>query len=68
MKFLAHIIAVVGIMFLTSGCTTSAQGQLNGMNAGSCNNPKCSCPKPCQCGSGCQCGMKGNSNKMNGNN
>ncbi|MFA6192043.1 MAG: hypothetical protein WC665_06795 [Sulfurimonas sp.] len=64
MKNVLKIAAVLGIMFLSSGCT-SAQDRLNGINQGQCNNPNCQCPKPCQCGAGCQCGMNGNSVNLN---
>jgi len=67
MKYIAQIVAIVGIMFLSSGCSTSAQSSLTGLSGGTCNNPKCQCPKPCQCGSGCRCGMNGNSVKMSNN-
>ncbi len=63
MKNIVKIVAVVGIMFLASGCSTS-QSKLDGMNEGQCNNPKCQCPKPCQCGAGCQCGMNGNTTNL----
>ena len=66
MKLLAQVIAVAGFMFLASGCSTSSQSALNGMNGDVCKNPKCKCPKPCQCGAGCRCGMNGNSVNMNG--
>jgi len=66
MKLLAKSIAVIGLMFLTSGCSTTSQSKLDGLSGGECNNPKCQCPKPCQCGAGCRCGMNGNSAKMNG--
>lgn len=65
MKLLAQIVAVAGLMFLTSGCTTGPK-TLEGMNGGVCANPKCQCPKPCQCGAGCRCGMNGNAIDMNG--
>lgn len=64
MKFLLNVIAVTGMVFLMSGCFASSQSKLNGMNSGTCNNPKCSCPKPCQCGSGCQCGINGNAGSV----
>jgi len=68
MKYIAKIVVTVGIMFLSSGCTTSSQGGLAGINNGGvCKNPKCQCPKPCQCGAGCKCGMNGNSVKMSNN-
>lgn len=67
MKYLTHVIAAVGMVFLMSGCFASSQSKLDGMNAGTCTNPKCSCPKPCQCGAGCKCGIDGNSNAMKGN-
>ena len=66
MKLLAQVVAVAGLIFLTSGCSTTSQDKLNGMNGGVCNNPKCKCPKPCQCGAGCRCGMNGNPTDMNG--
>ncbi len=65
MKNIAKIVAVVGMMFLTSGCSTS-QSKLDGVNGGVCNNPKCQCPKPCQCGAGCRCGVGGNATNLNG--
>jgi hypothetical protein len=65
MKNLVKMVAVLGMMFLTSGCSTSAQNKLNAIGQGQCNNPNCQCPKPCQCGAGCQCGMNGNSTNMN---
>ncbi len=64
MKNAIKLIAVVGMIFLTSGCSTSSQAKLEQMNSGVCNNPKCQCPKPCQCGSSCQCGQNGNSTNM----
>ncbi len=66
MKTIIKVIAVTGMMFLVSGCSTSSQS-LNGMNGSSCNNPKCQCPKPCQCGSNCKCGTNGNSTDMSSN-
>lgn len=66
MKLLAQSILVMGFMFFASGCSTSAQSSLEGINGGVCKNPKCQCPKPCQCGAGCKCGMDGNAPKMNG--
>jgi len=66
MKTIIKVIAVAGIMLFTSGCSTSSQG-LNGVNGGTCNNPKCQCPKPCQCGSNCKCGTNGNSTDMSSN-
>jgi len=65
MKSLAKVIAVAGLMLLTSGCSTAPK-TLEGMNGGVCNNSKCQCPKPCQCGAGCRCGMNGNATDMNG--
>ena len=67
MKYIAQIVAIVGIMFLSSGCSTTTQSSLYGLNGGTCNNSKCQCPKPCQCGAACRCGMNGNSVKMNNN-
>ena len=66
MKLLAQVIAVAGLMFLTSGCSTSSEVALEGMNSDVCNNPKCQCPKPCQCGAACRCGMDGNAIDLNG--
>ena len=66
MKLLTKVIAVTGLIFLTSGCSATGQSQLSGMSGGACNNGKCQCPKPCQCGAGCKCGMGGNTNNMNG--
>ena len=66
MKYLAHLIAVIGIMFLTSGCSTSSDAKLASLNAGTCDNPKCQCGEKCECGENCKCGMNGNSTKMNG--
>ena len=65
MKLLAQSILVMGFILFASGCSTSQQSLLEGVNGGVCNNPKCQCPKPCQCGAGCKCGMDGNSAKMN---
>ncbi len=64
MKHLVKFIAVMGILFLTSGCATSSQAKLEQMNSGVCSNPKCQCPKPCQCGAGCRCGQNGNPTNM----
>lgn len=66
MKYIVKLIAVVGIIFLSSGCSTSSQAKLGQMNSEACNSPKCECPKPCQCGSSCQCGSNRNSQSMNG--
>ena len=66
MKLLAQIVAVAGLMFLTSGCTTSSQSTLASLNGNVCKNTKCQCPKPCQCGAACRCGLDGNSNNING--
>ena len=61
MKNIVMIAAVLGVMFLSSGCST--QGKL-GMGEGQCNNPKCQCPKPCECGADCQCGTNGNNTNL----
>jgi hypothetical protein len=66
MKYIVQLIASIGLMFFISGCTSSAQSKLDGLNGNGCNNPKCKCPKPCQCGPSCRCGMHGNSDNMNG--
>lgn len=66
MKFLLQFIAVLGLLFTLSGCSSTAQSKLDGLNGNGCNNPKCQCPKPCQCGPDCRCGMSGNSSTMNG--
>ncbi|MBA3025323.1 MAG: hypothetical protein FP820_02820 [Sulfurimonas sp.] len=66
MKKLVYIVAFMGMVLSFSGCSTSAQNQLDGLNGNGCNNPKCQCPKPCQCGAGCRCGMNGNTADLNG--
>lgn len=65
-KYLVQVLAVITFMLISSGCSTSAQSRLDGLNGNGCNNPHCQCPKPCQCGSTCRCGMNGNAQDMNG--
>ncbi|DAB30657.1 MAG TPA: hypothetical protein CFH84_02800 [Sulfurimonas sp. UBA12504] len=65
MKKFIVLAAFAGMSMFFTGCSTSAQSQLDGLNGNGCNNPKCQCPKPCQCGTGCRCGMKCNSMDMN---
>ena len=67
MKYLIQFVTAIGLTFAVSGCSTTTQSPLGGLNGNGCNNPKCQCPKPCQCGPRCSCGTKGNSMKMNGN-
>lgn len=66
MKKFVYLVAFMGAALFFAGCSTSAQGQLEGLNGNGCNNPKCQCPKPCQCGAGCRCGMNGNVADLNG--
>jgi len=66
MKKLTKILAITGIVFLTSAYAAESLATSNQISGGSCNNPKCECPKPCQCGAACKCGIKGNVADMNG--
>mgnify|MGYP007007912500 CR=1 FL=1 len=66
MKYIVQLIASIGLMFFISGCTSTAQSQLDGLNGNGCNNPKCKCPKQCQCGTDCKCGINGNLVDLNG--
>ena len=66
MKYMTQFVAALSLTFAISGCSTTTQSPLEGLNGNGCNNPKCKCPKPCQCGSDCRCGMGANSANMNG--